>query len=238
MIQGMNAALSGLRAYINQTRVTANNLANLNTPGFKGSSAVQSSAPGGFGVTMAGVQSSQSQGAIINTGQPFDMAIGGAGFFKVITSGGATAYTRAGGFVPDKNGRLADASGNTLQPPIQVPANATSVSIGRDGSVTALVNGQSQNIGQVGIYKFNNPGGLQNGGSNTYLETQESGQPIQGTPGSGGFGEIYPSSLEQSNVDIGRQMVNLIQAQHGFSAQIKTIQTADEMLGSLLDIKS
>lgn len=238
MIQGMGAALSGLRAYVNQTRVTSNNLANLNTPGFKGSNAIVSSLPGSAGVATTRIQSDPGQGAIINTGQPFDMAIGGEGFFKVITSGGATAYTRAGGFRPDKNGGLADANGATLQPPIQVPANATSVSIGRDGSVTAIVNGQSQNIGQVEVYKFNNPGGLQNGGSNTYYETSESGQPAQGTPGNGGFGAIYPSSLEQSNVDIGSQMVNLIQSQHGFSAQVKTIQTADEMLGALLDIKA
>lgn len=238
MIQSMGAALSGLRAYINQTRVTSNNLANLNTPGFKGSSAVQSSLPGGAGVITTGVRSNPGQGAIINTGQPFDMAISGGGFFKVTTPGGSTAFTRAGGFRPDKNGRLADANGNTLQPPIQIPANATSVSIGRDGSVTALVNGQSQNIGQVELYKFNNPGGLQSGGSNIFFETSDSGQPVQGTPGNGGFGEIFPSSLEQSNVDIGRQMVNLIQSQHGFSAQIKTIQTADEMLGALLDIKT
>jgi len=238
MIQGMSAALSGLRSYINQTRVTSNNLANLNTPGFKGSGAVQSSLPGGAGSATTGVQSNQAQGAVIYSGQPFDMAIGGQGFFKVTTPGGATAYTRAGGFRPDKNGRLADANGNTLQPPIQIPANATSVSIGRDGSVTALVNGQSQNIGQVKLYKFNNPGGLQSGGSNIYNETSSSGQAVQGTPGDGGFGEIYPSSLEQSNVDVGRQMVSLIQSQYGFSAQIKTIQTADEMLGAVLDIKT
>ncbi len=238
MIQGMGAALSGLRAYINQTRVTANNLANLNTPGFKGSRVVQSAAPAGLGVNTTAVQAIQSQGSVVYSGQPFDMAIAGEGFFKVLTPGGATGYTRAGGFRVDKNGRLADTSGNVLTPEIQIPGGASAVSIERNGSVTAMVNGQRQKIGQVELVRFNNPGGLASGGSNVYFETSASGQPIQGTPGSGGFGEIYPSSLEQSNVDIASQMVNLIQAQHGLSAQVKTIQTADEMLGAILDIKT
>lgn len=238
MIQGMGAALSGLRAYINQTRTTSNNLANLNTPGFKSSTAIQSSLPGGMGVNTTSVQTSHTQGSIIFSGQPFDMAISGNGFFKVTTPGGTTGYTRAGGFRPDKNGRLADAAGNILKPEIQVPGGATDVSIGRDGAVTAMVNGQSQKIGQIELVTFNNPAGLMNAGSNIYHETADSGPPMQGTPGTGSLGEIYPSSIEQSNVDIGRQMVNLIQSQHGFNAQIKTIQTADEMLGAVLDIKT
>jgi len=156
----------------------------------------------------------------------------------VTTPGGAAAYTRAGSFRLDNQGRLTDPSGNTLQPEVQVPASAEAVTVGRDGSVTAMVNGSRQNIGQVELVTFNSPGGLQRGGGNLYYETQASGQPVSGVPGTGGLGEIVPNSLELSNVDIAEQMVSLIQSRHGHAAQIKTIQTADEMLGSVLDIKA
>jgi len=238
MIEGMGAALSGLKAYVNQTRTTANNLANLNTTGFKGSRTVQSSMAGNRGVATTSVQSLQTQGSVAYTGNGFDMAIAGDGFFRVATPGGTTGYTRAGSFKLDNQGRLADSNGATLSPEIQIPGGATDVTVGRDGSVSAMVGGQRQQIGQVELVKFNNPGGLKPGGSNIYYQTAESGQPVSGTPGVGGFGEITPSSLELSNVDIAEQMVGLIQARNGFAAQVKTIQTADEMLGATLNIKA
>lgn len=238
MIEGMGAALSGLRAYINQTKTTAGNLANLNTPGFKGSRAVQAAAAGNQGVNTVGVQTSHTQGGAVYTGQAFDMAISGDGFFKVKTPGGATGYTRSGSFMVNKDGKLADSAGNVLDPQAAIPGGAQSVTIDRDGSVTALINGERKTIGQVELYKFNSPEGLQRGGGSLYYETDASGQPVSGAPGSGGLGEIYPASLELSNVDLGEQMVNLIQAKHGVAAQVKTFQAADEMLGAILDIKT
>lgn len=238
MIQGMGAALSGLRAYINQTKTTANNIANLNTPGFKGSRPVQAAAAGNQGVNTIAVQTGHTQGGVVFTGQAFDMAISGDGFFRVKTPGGATGYTRSGSFLVNKDGKLADAAGNVLDPQVNVPGGAKSVTVERDGSVTALINGERQTIGQVELYKFNSPEGLQRGGGSLYYETDASGQPVGGAPGSGGLGEIYPASLELSNVDLGEQMVNLIQSRHGVSAQVKTIQASDEMLGALLDIKT
>ena len=236
MIQGMSAALSGIRAYTNQTRITANNLANINTPGFRASRAVQESVPQG-GVTISSIQSTGGAGTPIHTGSTFDMAISGDGYFKVTTPDGRTAYTRSGNFRPNSEGKLADPSGAVLQPGIKIPGDATAVAIGRDGSVTASINGERQTIGQIEITKFNNSGGLENGG-NHYYETAASGQPVSGVPGSGGFGEIVPTSLESSNVEIEEQMVSLMQAENGFSAQVSVIQTADEMLGAVLDIKA
>ncbi len=238
MIQAMSAALTGLRAYVNNARTAANNIANSNTPGYKRSSTVTESAPAFRGAYTGAVLREQSQGAIVSTGNSFDVAINGSGFFEVRTSDGKTGYTRAGSFRADSQGRLADSSGNILQPEINVPAGAKDFAIERDGSVSTTVNGQKQNLGTIKMVNFNNPGGLSQGGGNVYYETAASGQPSPGIPGTGGLGEIYPNSLELSNVDIGEEMVGLIQSEHGFKAQIKTIQTSDEMLGSLLDIKT
>jgi len=238
MIQGMGAALAGLRAYINNTRTTANNLANIGTEGFKASRTLQSPLPGGLGVATTGTQTLQGQGSIAFTGNPFDLAIGGEGFFRVTTPSGAAAYTRAGSFHVDNQGRLADPAGNRLTPDITIPGGASNVAVGQDGAVTAMVNGTRQTIGQVELVKFMNPSGLQQGGANLYFETPASGQPVTGAPGTDGLGALYPASLELSNVDIAAQMVSLIENRHAISAQVKTIQTADEMLGAIMDIKA
>jgi len=234
----MSTALTGLRAYVNNTRTAANNIANSNTPGYKRSSTVTQSAPGFRGALTTAIQQDHSQGAIVFTGASFNIAINGPGFFEVATSDGKTGYTRAGSFTPDSQGRLADSSGNVLQPEIFVPAGAKGFTIDRDGSVSTTVNGQKQNLGTIKMVNFNNPGGLEQGGGNIYYETGASGQPSPGVPGAGGLGDVYPNSLELSNVDIGEEMVSLIQSEHGYKAQIQSIKTSDEMLGTLLDIKS
>ncbi len=238
MIQGMNAALSGLRAYASNTRSTADNLANVNTTGFKRSTPVNESAQNGGGVQTSAIRTQQSQGSIYTTGRGLDVAIEGPGFFRVTTPEGATGYTRAGSFSVDNQNRLVDAAGNRLSPDITIPGQASGVVIENDGSVTAMVNGTRQTVGNIETVSFNNPGGLERGGGNVYYETSASGQPVSGAPGSGGLGEVRGGALEMSNVDIGQEMVSLIQSETGFKAQVKTIQAADEMLGSLMNIKA
>ncbi|MBI4665072.1 MAG: flagellar hook protein FlgE [Nitrospinae bacterium] len=393
MIEGLGSALSGLRAYVNNTRVTANNIANLNTTAFSPSRTVNQSLPGGMGVYTASTQTVHSQGAITYTGASLDMAISGSGYFKAVGPNGQTGYTRGGDFKIDSRGRLADSNGNLIQgysytrdssgalvrssqagdiyisnaqgspkgsssfsfgmnldaqapvgenfsttvsaynslgesvpitysftktgagtwdysatgpagttlsgsgaagtlsfdsagnlaspasnPSLTITgfpsgadpmtmswdlnsaggvksyASASTVtavtqdgapggqisglSVGSDGTVSAMINGQSQPVAQVELYNFANPGGLSRGGNNLYFETAASGQPIAGVAASGSFGEIVPGSLEASGVDLGSEMVNLIQAKYGFTAQTKMIQAADEMAGYLLDIKA
>lgn len=399
MIEGMGAALSGLRAYINRTRTTANNIANINTPGFK-SSRVNLASMGGRGVAAVSTQASGAQGALISTGGALDMALAGAGYFKVRTPSGGFAYTRAGTFRLDSDGKLADSGGNFVQgrkmttdsagktvpagaagdvdlgsasgapkettsfrmglnldsraapgdeftasfnvynaegeaaavtytftkqaganawnfqaagpqgTTVSGPGAAGAVAFDGQGNMTSpasdlsltisgfpsgaadlavawdiadgsgaplgditgyasesamtsitqdgrgagtltgfsvdaagvisglFSNGAARPLYRLELSDFNNPGGVSALGAGLYGETARSGQPVTGGAGAGGFGVIHGGALEASNVDIAEQMVNLIQNKTGFSAQVKTIQAADEMLGSILDIKT
>lgn len=390
MIEGFNAALSGLRAYASQANIAANNIANVNTQGFKASRAVTESLPGMMGVTTAFTQSAMSQGPIVYTGSGMDMGISGGGFLKVRGANGEMGYTRAGSLMTDSKGRLTDMNGNAIQgrsatvgsdgsvswsgstgdiyvdggmaspkqtssfnmgmnldagaangttfsstanfynslgeavpvtynftktgsgtwdysatapvgltlsgtgangsltfdqqgtltspasdvslqisgfPSGAGPINATwnpasggvtsfaststttsftqdgnggggitGFSVSADGVISGMVNGRSQPVARVELSSFANPGGLSRGGGNVYYETSASGQPISGQAGTGSLGEIVPGSLELSNVDMGEQMVNLIQSKSGFAAQTGVIRANDEMLGSLMDI--
>ncbi|MBI5814441.1 MAG: flagellar hook basal-body protein [Nitrospinae bacterium] len=255
MIQGISASLSGLRAYINQTTVTSNNIANLNTPGFKASTAVQQSMSNNMGAYTSAVQTTQGQGAMMMTMNSLDMGINGAGYFKVKGANGSVGYTRAGSFSVDSKGKLTDANGNAVQGyklttgangnvtksgpgDIDVGGSSGGFSVSSNGTVSAMVDGKSQPVAQVELYNFNNPNGLERGGANIYTETAASGQAVSGAAGSGSFGEIVPSSLEMSNVDLAEQMVGLIESSYGFAAQTKMIRATDEMMGSLLDIKT
>lgn len=401
MIEGLSAALSGLRAYVDRTRTTANNLANLRTPGFKTTRAVQTAAEGGRGARIVALQSLQSQGSLMTTGGALDMAISGSGYFRVKTSDGGFAYTRSGAFRMDASGRLVDPRGNAAQgyrittaadgsttqsgaasdielsgatnsprqssgfrmglnldarapagtafsttfnvynsqgeetpltytftkqaggnswnyqasgpagTTVSGPGSAGTLTFDAQGKLTApatdqaltisgfpsgaadlalnwdiadettsaphgditgyasqsatnsitqdgsgagilqgfaidengvvsgvFSNGAAEPMYQLQMANFNSPEGLSQLGEGLLGETAQSGQPVLGVAGAGGFGSIQGGALEMSNVDIAAQMVELIQNKVGFSAQIKSIQAADEMMGSILDIKA
>ncbi len=237
MNSGFNSALSAISAYTSRSKTTANNIANLNTPSYKAVSAIQQSTSGG-GVAVTGTTTSQTQGSIITTGAGLDLAISGSGYFKVKTSGGEVGYTRNGSFATDSQGKLSDTNGNVVQPEITIPGNAENVSVDSQGKVTASVDGQTADLGQISLYTFNNPDGLRQGGDSTYYETADSGQPREGVAGAGGAGEVVSGSLELSNVDLATEMVALIENKNGFSAQAAVIRMTDETLGSMMDIKT
>ena len=237
MIKGLSASLSGLNAFTKKVETTSNNLANVQTAGYKSRGVVQQSVQQG-GAQVASVTISQQAGGLMQTGNPLNLSILGQGFFRVALPNGGTGFTRSGNFTKNSQGQLADANGNTLQPAISVPGNATSVAIDKTGTVSALVGGNTTVLGQLEISTFNNPGGLQSKGENLFMETSASGTALSGTPGSGGRGELLSGFLEASNVDIARESVSLMVSENGYKASINAIKTQNEMLGSILDLKA
>ena len=252
--QALHVARTGLDAQNRRMQVIANNLANVNTTGFKrdranfetlayqqivaagtASSAENKYATGlnlGSGVQMNGTERIDTDGAITTTGNALDMAIQGAGFFQVQTPDGQTAYTRAGNFTLSPEGTIVTGGGKPLQPQIQVPEGATSVSIGSDGTVTAIVAGQTAptELGKIETARFVNPAGLQPIGDNLLLETAASGAAQAGAPGQDGRGSIRSGALESSNVNVVEELVDMIETQRAFEVNSKMIQAADEMM--------
>ncbi|MCX7902527.1 MAG: flagellar basal-body rod protein FlgG, partial [Burkholderiaceae bacterium] len=176
-----------------------------------------------------------TQGNLQQTGNPFDLAINGIGFFQVQLPDGTTAYTRDGTFHTDANGTLVTSNGFPLQPAITIPANALSVTIGQDGTVSVTVPGQvtPQTVGQIQLASFPNPGGLESKGNNLFVETAASGTPSTGAPGSNGLGLINQGYLETSNVNVVEELVSMIQTQRAYEINSKAIQTSDQMLARL-----
>jgi flagellar basal-body rod protein FlgG len=252
--QALQVARSGLDAQNRRMQVIANNLANVNTTGFKRDRAsfetlgyqqlVAAGTPSasenryatglnlGTGVQMTGTERIDTDGPIITTGNALDLAIEGAGFFQVQMPDGRIAYTRAGNFTLSPEGVIVTADGKPLQPQIQVPDGATSVSIGADGSVTATLPGQAAptELGKIETARFVNPAGLQPIGDNLLLETAASGPPQAGAPGSDGRGSIRSGSLESSNVNVVEELVDMIETQRAYEVNSKMIQAADEMM--------
>jgi flagellar basal-body rod protein FlgG len=252
--QALHVARTGLDAQNRRMQVIANNLANVNTTGFKrdranfetlayqqivaagtASSAENKYATGlnlGSGVQMNGTERIDTDGPITTTGNALDMAIQGAGFFQVQTPDGQTAYTRAGNFTLSPEGTIVTGDGKPLHPQIQVPEGATSVSIGSDGTVTAIVAGQTAltELGKIETARFVNPAGLQPIGDNLLLETAASGAAQAGTPGLDGRGSIRSGALESSNVNVVEELVDMIETQRAFEVNSKMIQAADEMM--------
>ena len=234
--------------------VTANNLANVNTTGFKKSRAdfqdllyqtirvagstqaqgiqVPTGIQIGLGTRLAAVQKIFTQGDFHATGNALDMVIEGDGFFQVILPSGELAYTRDGSFKKDGQGNLVTSDGYLVQPEISMPAEAREISIGKDGTVSALLAGQSapEELGQIQLVKFLNPAGLESLGGNLFAETAASGAAETGTPGQIGLGTLSSGSVEMSNVKVVEEMINLIVAQRAYEVNSKSIQTADEML--------
>lgn len=238
----------------------SNNLANVNTTGFKkmrvdfqdliyqtlreaGTPVAQglnvpSGIQAGHGVRPVATQKLFLQGDYQETGNELDMAIEGAGFFQILTPDGNIAYTRDGSFKRDANGTIVNSDGFILQPQINIPADAIAVSIGIDGTVSAIIDGMEQEIGQITLSRFINPAGLKNAGRNLYQPTAASGPAIgPGAPGQDGRGTLQQRYLEMSNVKVAEEMVQMIVAQRAYEANSKAITTSDAMLSTANNLK-
>lgn len=254
----MHAALyvskTGLAAQDMQLTTISNNLANASTVGFKRDRAVfedllyqiqrqpgaqtteETQLPSGLqlgtGVRVVGTQKQFTEGSLQVTGQALDIAIDGRGFLQISQPDGTIAYTRAGQLHLNGQGQIVNASGLLLEPNITVPDNAENVTIGTDGIVNAFIPGEpaAAILGNIQIVDFVNPGGLQSNGGNLFLETASSGNPITGTPGENGLGQVKQGMLENSNVDIVEEMVNMITTQRAYEMNSKVVSTADQML--------
>ncbi len=255
MMRALFTSATGMSAQQVNMDVVANNLANVNTSGFKRSrvdfqdllyqssreagatvakgAQVPTGAQVGLGVRSAAVQKLYSQGEFQETGNKLDLVIEGNGFFQVLTPDGSTAYTRDGSFKMDSQGRIVTSEGYALQPEITIPPEATQISIGSDGTVSVSLPGQTQpqELGQIQIARFLNPAGLNSTGRNLALPTAASGEPATGTPGLEGLGTLAQGFIERSNVKVVEEMVNMIVAQRAYEVNSKSITTADEMLG-------
>lgn len=236
-IPGVNAGISGLQANANKMGVAANNIANMNTDGYLAQVEVNQSLAGNQGVVTAAIQQVTQPGSPIYTGNPLNAAIQGEGYFPVRTPDGKTAYTRQGNFQPDNQGRLT-VNGSPVQPEVKIPQGATNLTIQADGSVTAEINGQQVQVGKVMVAKFNNPSGLQSIGNGQFAETAQSGPPVVNIPGSGANEGLVPNSVQGSNVDLATEIVNMMMAKQGYSANAKVVQTGSDMAGTLLNIKT
>lgn len=266
-IQALHSASTGLSALSTQLDVIANNLANVNTDGFKSSRVnfqdlfyIEKAQPGvenangdmrptglfvGLGVKVSGTQVDFSQGPMVSTGQELDLAIEGKGFFKVQTQSdltpGGIAYTRSGNFTLNQNGEivLANDQGRRLDPTISIPQNAGAITITADGRVFAQVAGdpQPQQVGQIELATFVNPTGLKQFGENLFSETAASGPPINGNPALNGVGQVRQGFIEGSNVNPTRELIGLIRTQRAFEMNSQSIRTADEALQTITQLR-
>jgi len=237
-----------------QLDTIANNMANANTTGFKhqtaefedllyqnvrtagptvdGESVAPTQTQVGSGSRVVATSRSFAQGTLQQTGNTYDLGIQGSGFFQVMQPNGEVAYTRAGAMKLDAQGRIVTSGGLPIQPQITVPSNATAVTIGADGTVTATEPNQTAAVplGQIQLATFPNMDGLSSLGQNLFAATASSGQPITGAPGVNAIGTLQQGSLEASNVDIVNEMVGLISAQRAYEINSKVVTAADEML--------
>ncbi len=236
-INSIFSALSGMRTSAQKLQTSANNLANLQTPGFKKSRTEISDVASG-GAQVSAVTRISTPGSPIPTTSPIGLAVDGEGYFQISLEGGGTGFTRAGNFKIDNTGQITTNAGNPLSPPVSIPGNATGVSIDSSGQVSAIVDGASVAVGQIELAQFNNPGGLTAQGGNLFSASAASGASVSGTPGSGSLGTVISGALESSNVDIAEEIVSQIVSKAAFKANASVIRAADELIGSILDIKS
>jgi flagellar basal-body rod protein FlgG len=253
MFRSLYTAASGMTAQQTNLDNVANNLANANTAGFRkrrvqfqdlvyqnmvtpGAAATQQTVSAGLqiglGTRAAATEILQSQGDFQQTGNPLDLAIQGLGYFQVLSPSGQIAYTRSGSFHLDSSGNIVTSDGDALQPAITIPADATAITVGADGtvSVTQPNQTQSQQIGQIQLATFPNPGGLNSIGGNLLLPTSSSGDPIVGNPGGPeGVGSLIQGSLEQSNVNTVEEFIQMILAQRSYEANSQVAKAADQM---------
>ena len=262
-MRALSIAATGMSAQEQNIEVIANNISNINTTGFKRSRAeftdliyqnerlmgvsnrgrdatVPEGAQIGLGVRTAAIRSVQIQGALTNTGNSLDLAINGRGWFQVTTPTGDTVYTRDGALNTNATGQLVTTDGYQVTPTMLIPINATAVTVSQSGLVTATIPGQAtpQNIGQLTLANFVNEAGLQPLGSNLFQQTAASGQPTVGVPGDTAFGVIQQGYVEASNVDPVTEITNLIAAQRAYEMNSKVIQAADQMSGTISNLRS
>ncbi|WP_416886133.1 flagellar basal-body rod protein FlgG [Marinospirillum sp.] len=249
---------TGLQAMDTKLSTISNNLANVNTVGFKRNRAVfedllyqAQRLPGaqngenanlptglqlGTGVRVVATQRQFTEGSLEVTNQPLDIAINGRGFFRLQMPDGEVSYTRNGQFHLDADGRIVNSNGFPLEPEIVLPQNTNSITIGRDGVVTITQAGENNNpqeIGQVELVDFINPAGLLALGNNVFAETAGSGAPIDGVGGENGFGSVEQSMLELSNVSAVEELVDMITTQRAYEMNTKVVSAADDMLRNL-----
>ena len=254
MFRSLHIAATGMAAQEAQLDTISNNLANVNTVGFKkvradfqdllyetmrtpgtATTSATTSPTGlqvGSGARIVATTRQFSQGALLQTGNPLDLAIEGNGFFPIQQSDGTIGYTRAGNFKTDQQGRIVNSEGLPLDPPITVPPDATSISIGADGTVSASTKAAAQpvQLGQIQIANFVNPAGLNSIGHNLYVATAASGEPQIGVAGVDGRGTLLQGTTEHANVEVVEEMIGLIAAQRNYEINSKVVTAADEML--------
>lgn len=260
MYKALKTAASGMRAQQRRLDVTANNIANVNTTGYKSSRAEfqellyeQERAAGdpnqgpvapigveiGAGVKTAATQRDFGQGTLEQTGNPMDVSVEGAGFFPVRQPDGQLAYTRAGALKVDANGQVVTTDGLALDPPLRIPPDATGVTITRDGRVSVTTPGQEDpvEVGVVELATFTNPAGMRALGRGLFAATRASGPELRAVPGQDGAGELAQGFLEGSNVEVTEEMIDMIVSQRAYEVNSKVIRTADEMLRSATNIR-
>lgn len=254
MSQALWIAKTGLEGQQNRLSVVSNNLANVNTTGYKraravfedllyqnlrqagGQSSQETELPTGLslgtGVRTVATQKLHTQGNLIQTNNTFDTAIQGKGFFQILKPNGDIGYTRNGEFQVNSTGQLVNSAGYRVQPDIIVPENSLSITIGSDGivSVTQPGNPAPAQVGVIQIADFVNPAGLQSIGGNLYVETGASGAPVVGSPDTNNLGSLIQGSIESSNVNVVEELVNMIETQRAYEMNSKAISTADQML--------
>lgn len=250
----MYVAKTGLNAQQSRIQVISNNLANVNTTGFKRDRAnfesllYQSFRPAGAqtseatqltsgqnmgtGVRLVSTEKLHSQGVMKTTENALDMAIDGQGFFQVLLPDGRTAYTRNGTFGRNAEGTLTTSSGYIVQPQIQIPDNALEIAVSADGIISARIPGQAefQELGQMTLARFQNPRGLDPIGENFLVETAASGAPVVNTPYAEGNGKLVQGALEASNVNVVQELIDMIEAQRAYEVNSKSISASDEMM--------
>jgi len=253
MIRALWTSASGMAAQQMNLDVIANNLANVNTSGFKksslqfqemmydtdkspGASSTDSSTTPtgvqvGYGSKPVATERNFTQGNLQQTGNTFDVAIQGQGFYKLTLPDGTNAYTRDGSFIVNADGQLVTSQGYQVTGVGQIDPKATNISIGSDGTISATVNNAAVKISPITISNFPNPQGLNSLGSNLYQETAASGNAVDGqTPGTNGMGTLAEGYIETSNVQVVEEMVNMIEAQRAYEINSKAIQTSDQMM--------
>ena len=261
-MRSLSIAATGMLAQQLNVEVISNNIANINTTGFKRQRAefhdllyqdllragtnssdtgtvVPSGIQIGLGVKPAAVYRITEQGNLVITDNDLDLAINGKGYFAVELPSGDTGYTRSGALARSADGDLVNASGFIVQPGITIPDNALSITINAQGAVSVAIEGQTapQSVGQLQLATFPNEAGLQAMGDNLFLETTASGLATLGTPGAAGFGDIQQGALETSNVNVVAEITNLITAQRAYEMNSRVIQAADEMLSSVVQLR-
>jgi flagellar basal-body rod protein FlgG len=263
MFRAAQIAATGMSAQQLNVEVISNNIANLNSTGYKRRLAAfqdllyqslnqdvgtQTTVGGniapvgnlvGLGVKSSGIFSNTSQGTLIQTGAKYDIAIQGKGFFQVTDANGNISYTRDGRFTPDATGILVNAQGFTVDPTITIPADATDVTINADGEVLATTSTSTAptNVGRLTLVNFINESGLRPEGNNQYSETDASGTPVSSNPGEDGFGTVQQGFVENSNVDAVFEITTLITAQRAYELNSRVISTADDMLNAINQIR-